>query len=347
MVSPVIVALSFLAACLVQGAGIVLPKQPAVHPKVSPRPVATPPPVAVSPLAGRFLAFQSNRPQTPGEGPCYRVYLYDCRTASVRLLPIPPPSRGAGQPSITADARYIAFTFGDYRLATIYDRQTSSLVTASSSSGCLPFPCKNAVSISRDGRYMVSSLPLQAGVVGRDICLYDLKAAVQIPLPGLNVTADDIDPCLSTDNRYIVFASARPPSPKPEHYHVYLYDRQTSSLAGLPGLSSADSIDQHPRFGALARDIVFHSDRAGGLGAADIYFYNRDTASLIPMPNLNSTANDYCPSMSSDGRFIAFHSDRPGGRGGFDICVYDRLTHSLVPLPDLNSSYDDSFPALN
>jgi len=94
--------------------------------------------------------------------------------------------------------------------------------------------------------------------------------------------------------------------------------------------SSAD--DMHPTISADGLSLFFHSRRAGGSGAADLWVTERPAVSApwgIP-ENLgglvNSSAEDLAPSISSDGLSLFFHSNRSGGRGSLDLWVSTRAT---------------------
>jgi Tol biopolymer transport system component len=88
---------------------------------------------------------------------------------------------------------------------------------------------------------------------------------------------------------------------------------------------------------ALSRDglsLYFASNRAGGDGGLDLYVSQRESTvdSWGPPVNLgttiNSTSNDLCPALSTDGHLLFFASNRPGGCGGIDIYVSRRQDKS-------------------
>jgi dipeptidyl aminopeptidase/acylaminoacyl peptidase len=177
-----------------------------------------------------------------------------------------------------------------------------------------------------------------------DVYLYNQTMNFIDPTPGLNSpTASDSCPALSADGHYIVFRSGRT-----SIYHptLYLWDRVTRALAPLPGLASGAS-ESFPSISADGRFIAFTSDRpgvTGGAGDFDIFLYDRNTSSIVPLPGLNSAKAEMCPSISADGRLIAFASSRTGN---CDIYLYDRETRSLVNLPGINNpNFDDLYPSL-
>jgi Tol biopolymer transport system component len=75
------------------------------------------------------------------------------------------------------------------------------------------------------------------------------------------------------------------------------------------------------------REIVFDSNRAGGLGASDIYAATRSSVAQswsVPSnlgPAINSAAGESRASLSWDGSTLLFGSAKPGGEGSSDIYV--------------------------
>lgn len=87
---------------------------------------------------------------------------------------------------------------------------------------------------------------------------------------------------------------------------------------------------------AISRDgltVAFSSVRPGGHGSSDIWFARRETidAAWPKLENagneVNSSASDWSPSLSSDGSILYYHSHRPGSQAG-DIwsSSWDRST---------------------
>jgi len=104
----------------------------------------------------------------------------------------------------------------------------------------------------------------------------------------------------------------------------------TQGCEGLgPGLNSqipsggtnSKAPDQYPAYSSDGRYLAFASDRNG---RRDIFLYDFQKRSLVPLPNLNrrDSSQDQ-PSLSTDGRYIAYVSTE---RGKADILVYDRKT---------------------
>ncbi|MBP6629972.1 MAG: PD40 domain-containing protein [Kofleriaceae bacterium] len=88
-------------------------------------------------------------------------------------------------------------------------------------------------------------------------------------------------------------------------------------------------------------------------GVIDLYLAERpDRATpfaLSALTTLNSTANEFDPSIAADGSLIVFASGRPGGDGGLDLyesIVNNNSFAAPVRLATLGSSADDHQPYL-
>ena len=87
----------------------------------------------------------------------------------------------------------------------------------------------------------------------------------------------------------------------------------------LTGLGAAGSNDD-PSLTLDLRELVFESDRAGGLGAGDLYSATRATSSgpftaPVNLGALNTAGDDVTPSISSDGLTLLYSSRRAGALG--------------------------------
>lgn len=82
---------------------------------------------------------------------------------------------------------------------------------------------------------------------------------------------------------------------------------------------NSNAPDEAPAYSGDGRYLAFSSDRNGH---RDIFLYDFQQRSLVPLPNLNrrDSSQDQ-PSLSTDGRYIAYVSTE---RGKTDILVYDR-----------------------
>ena len=82
------------------------------------------------------------------------------------------------------------------------------------------------------------------------------------------------------------------------------------------------------------------------MGARDIYLYDRHDKKFVPLPGVNSVANEQTPFLSADGRYLAFVSERIKSEGERDIFLYDVAAKKLLPTPGLNSKREDLDPCI-
>ncbi len=88
--------------------------------------------------------------------------------------------------------------------------------------------------------------------------------------------------------------------------------------------------DAHPSLRVDGRELFFYSNRAGSLGASDLYrSVRRSVHEPWSAPEnlgtpLSSAANDVQPTLSYSGRTLVFTSTRAGGLGGSDIWMSTR-----------------------
>ncbi|NEO27208.1 MAG: TolB family protein [Kamptonema sp. SIO4C4] len=77
--------------------------------------------------------------------------------------------------------------------------------------------------------------------------------------------------------------------------------------------------EEFPAYSGDGRYLAFASDRNG---QRDIFLYDLQQQTLVPLPNLNrrDSSQDQ-PSLSAEGRYLAYVSTE---RGRTDIFVYDR-----------------------
>jgi hypothetical protein len=114
---------------------------------------------------------------------------------------------------------------------------------------------------------------------------------------------------------------------------IYVSERKNGARFGpaiaVPELNVATANDIQPNVRADGLEVVFSSNRAGGLGAQDIWAATRPAASdpwSAPV-NLGSTVNTAAaesrPSLSQDGKQLLFGRS-PGPEGNSDVYVSTR-----------------------
>ena len=174
--------------------------------------------------------------------------------------------------------------------------------------------------------------------------LYDIATAhTTIPekINDLNLVQN---PSLSYDGRYL---AAQYQVSGPFDQFIAIQDLVADTLLAIPNLNSLGATNFDPSLNGDGTLVAFASNRIETLGAFDIFLYSVPGDSLIPLPGLNSTAQELSASISADGRYIAFQSGRLGGAGIIDVYVYDRVTSSLLPLPGANTNFSDIQPAIS
>ena len=126
-----------------------------------------------------------------------------------------------------------------------------------------------------------------------------------------------------------------------------------------PPVNIQDS-DGSPNISTDGLSLYFQSGRLGGSGGADLWVTTRKTLDddwgtpLNLGSTVNSTDDDWAPSLSPNGLELYFTSKRPGGPGGFsDIWLTTRVTKEddwgePEPLgPNINTSDFDGHPSIS
>lgn len=171
----------------------------------------------------------------------------------------------------------------------------------------------------------------------------------------LNSPFHDTDPMISFDGLRFWFASNRLPN---GDMHLYVSTR-TSWLAefGAPGLAATvnsldvTKSDVQPSETKDGIELWFASARLGGLGGYDIWHASRSGNGFRtpePVSELNSSSDDWLPTLSADQLTVYFSSKRVaiGSRGDFDVWVSHRTTLNEVfsrpaLVEELNTSGSD------
>ncbi len=123
--------------------------------------------------------------------------------------------------------------------------------------------------------------------------------------------------------------------------------------------ANSDSWDNRPYTTGDELTLYFHSNRAGGLGAYDVWMSTRKSVDApweepknIGSP-INSEYEDFAVCVTADNLNLYFSSDRPGGFGEYDIWHSSRQSesenwHEPINLgPTVNSAYCEMGPAIS
>ena len=127
-----------------------------------------------------------------------------------------------------------------------------------------------------------------------------------------NTPGDEYEVCLSSDSNELFFVRGRPE----QGADIYTSRRTHNKWSKPVRLDAINSKHDElgPRLSADGRLLLFYSNRPGGIGGYDIWVSQRtDGAWSEPVnlgPKVNSTHNEYGPSMTADNQTLYFASNR-------------------------------------
>ena len=215
---------------------------------------------------GRFIAFQREPSLTESD-----VHVYD------RCQDLVLPQAGVNtvlrerQPAFSGNVQRLAFvrdTLPGPRVR-LYDGVVDRLVDLPALAAPAGAYADSSPSLNADGT-VIAFVSSRNG--NNDIFVYDLLADTLRNLPDLATPDNDIDPSLTPDGHYLVFASDRPGGEG--GLDVYMYDLSTHTFITLPGANSPET-DRAPSISPNANRIAFESDRSPSLGGSDLYLHTR------------------------------------------------------------------------
>jgi len=138
----------------------------------------------------------------------------------------------------------------------------------------------------------------------------------------VNSSSTEISPTISADGLTLVVTSTR--AGGRGSWDLWMSTRASARDAwGLPvnlgpNINSA-GIDGECSLSADGLALFFLSDRAGGLGAYDLWMTTRKSVIDPWGPAVNSASEEGSAGVSADMRTLYFTSNRPGGLGGYDL----------------------------
>lgn len=179
--------------------------------------------------------------------------------------------------------------------------------------------------ISADGQRIIWASNREGGVDGWDLwqaTLQDKRWMDPQPL-ALNSAADEVDPFLSADGRWLYFASNRKGGRG--GFDLYRAPVAANGDIGAPQpLGTSVNGRQDERSPALADDgrLLFASNRSGGVGGWDLWVAARDGdgfAAPITLAGINTAADEVDGSWLGGGRAVVFA--RANTQGGTQLWV--------------------------
>jgi Tol biopolymer transport system component len=194
--------------------------------------------------------------------------------------------------------------------------------------------------ISSDG-LVIAFESNRGGTGATDILLYSRYQQQLISLPGVNTSADELEPAFTGDALKMAFVRMAAGIK-----NIHLVDGLGDTLVPLTGLDTTATVnDWSPSPDQTGALIAFTSDRNGN---PDVFVWDASKKAVLDLPDLVSPGNDIEPSLTPDGHFICFASDRAGGAGGYDLYFYDLQLKAFVTLPaNVNTSSNERNPALS
>jgi Tol biopolymer transport system component len=186
--------------------------------------------------------------------------------------------------------------------------------------------------ISADGQYAAfysdaSNLVTGDGNSARDVFVRDLQtgetARVSVSSSGAEANGDSFAPAISSDGRYVAFASAASnlvDGDTNDANDVFVRDRQANTTTrvsvGFDGSQANGGSDQ-PSLSGDGRLVAFTSGAtniaAGDLnGNRDAFVYDRQTGAAVNISvdstGIQADLDSFTPMLSANGRFVAYTS---------------------------------------
>ncbi len=248
-------------------------------------------------------------------------------------------------PVISPDGRWVSFesdatnlVAADANAATdvfLHDRTTGLTVRASVGGGIEGDDFSVSPSVSGDGRYVAFHSQASDLVPGDtngalDVFVRDrftgTTERVSLGPGGIEGDGDSINPCISSDGRYVVFFSEATDFAAGDTNGVsdaFLRDRQTGATE-LISVNAGGGVANGPSYGSYGglisadgRFVAFVSDATnlvqGGTNSVEHVFVRdrvQGTTEVVSLSTFGVFGNalSFSPSMSPDGRFVAFAS---------------------------------------
>lgn len=221
-----------------------------------------------------------------------------------------------------ANKRLITFQFADSASRNPVATKSTSLSNINSDfSEYLP-------SVSADGKTIVFTRKINND--NEDLFISYLLDEGQWTTPKdieeLNTPYNEGAPALSPDGNTLVFVSCD----RKESYGgcdlfiSYKTENGWSPAANFGDKINSPAYETQPCLSDNGKMILFCSNRIGGFGGKDIWlsFKNKENSWVKPInlgPDINTSENEECPFLHSDGKTLYFSSDGHPGMGKKDI----------------------------
>lgn len=301
----------------------------------SPTPIATALPTSASPspTAGPTQDLRLGgleRPWTPS------LDDFDWRTGRPVVVPVPVEADEAEDapesPEAAVGASATAQASGSVSTLNPVDLISGAAARAEAAAQATGFGA-----LGQSGLIAFSSDRKGGGGYGADVFVYDHAVGTVLALPGVNTGDDEINPRISANGRWLIYATD-----VSGNFDIYLYDTETSLIDTLPTLNT-DWDEVAPSIDDAGNRIAFAFERYGDwvLGVHEV----PTGRTLVPTAVAALGDDIRTPWISGDGRYVAFCADVDGM--GLDVFLYSFETAALVNPPFVNSEDDEFEPALS
>jgi len=308
---------------------------------------------------GRYVAFVSSDTNLTDDEygeEITNVFLYDRTLDTVILISGADGRAGdsnSSAPSVSSDARYVTFASSATNLIEgsadgngdvfLYDTSLDTMTLVSVGGGSGGDGASANPYISSDGAYITFDSVATDLIAGdtndvRDIFVYDVAGQtierVSISDAGVEGNSGSSAPSISTDGRYVAFASESTnltDDTIEEGVNIFLYDRTLDTVVLVSGADSdgGDGESSSPHISADGAYIVFDSGATNLVsgdtnGIQDVFVYTVSDGTIERI-----SSDDYAsskPVVSSNGRYVAFTRETDTGTG---IYHYDRNLGTL------------------
>ncbi len=257
-----------------------------------------------------------------------------------------------GEPTISADGRFVAFTSGSTNLVDsgrggifLHERATG-VTRLVAEYGGMP-------ALSADGRYMAVSTEWFDTDDNRygGVFVHDLKTGEVTQIARLSgewpIVRYSAVPAISADGRYVAFYSdATDPieGGGNEEWRVFIHDRQTGETEQIGVATDSSriplieyrllllSISDHGRYVAFESNADIVDDDTNEAWDVFVYDRERETTTRISVATngAQGNGNSKSPSMSGDGRQVAFGSKASNLVNGDTNMVYDIFVRGRI-----------------
>ena len=195
-----------------------------------------------------------------------------------------------------------------------------------------------------------------------DVAKADFVFSTPTEVPNVNTSSEELNASISADGLSLYFISSRPGGVGGRD--IWVTTRETTDEDWGEPVNLGPTINTPAgEWGvSISYDglsLYFDTSQNGSVAVNDLWVATRATTDddwgnpVSLGPTVNSSGDDYTPSISADGLSLYFNSDRSGGVGAYDLWVTTRETihdpwGTPVNLgPTVNSSAFEVFPGIS